>query len=414
MKGGYLNLGAATARVRARLGVFLAGCVTVAFFAGACADAQSVIVGNDLDGGWGSVDAAGNGQFTDVPADGGSDGSRPPPAAVMCATVECPAPFVTCPMDPMTGAIGSTYACDTNTENDPDNCGGCGHKCQRGPSAFNFQESCVAGHCEPFCDTGWLDCNGDLDDGCEANLQFDRNNCGACGNECADGVDCISGNCGCAPGLTYCWGRCVDTTSDDNNCGGCDVWCSSPANQPPDAGRLPNNMHYGCYQGTCSAVRCDGNFADCNNDLELDGCEVDLSRPNKDHCGQCGNACDPGHECFSTFSTGMACQCQAPMTICPGNTCADLESDPTNCGSCGYVCPAVDGAEAACHQGRCSYTCLPGRADCNAFPIDGCEVDLQKDPRHCGGCETSCDVGLGQPCVGGQCVTKECDAGDVH
>jgi hypothetical protein len=52
-------------------------------------------------------------------------------------------------------------------------------------------------------------------------------------------------------------------------------------------------------------------------------------------------------------------------------------------------------------------------ADCNGNALDGCEVDLKADPRHCGACETSCDVEKGQPCVRGQCVEQPCDGGEV-
>lgn len=414
MRTGSSNFRANAMPVRGWLGAFFVGCSVLASCVAACATADSVVVGNDLDSGANFGDGSASGPFTEAPGDGGADAAKATPMKGQCATTECPEPFATCPMDPSTGAPGSTYACDTNTSNDPNNCGECGHVCQQGFSANHTQETCAAGHCTPFCDTGWVDCNGLAEDGCEAFTSFDTNNCGACGIKCAAGVDCIDGSCGCPAGLTFCFGRCVDTSSDDDNCGGCDVWCANPANQPPHEGPLPANMQYDCFQGSCSALNCQDKFADCNDDIELDGCEVNLGQPNNEHCGQCNNACDASHTCFSTYATGMACQCPTPMTICSGNSCADLESDPTNCGSCGYACPSVDGADAACHQGRCSYTCLPGRADCNGQPIDGCEVDLAKDPRHCGACETSCEVGFGQPCVNGRCATTECDGGPVH
>ncbi len=52
--------------------------------------------------------------------------------------------------------------------------------------------------------------------------QVDSNNCGGCGNACADGEVCNAGAC-CLDGLTNCSNACTDTNVDPNNCGGCDV-----------------------------------------------------------------------------------------------------------------------------------------------------------------------------------------------
>lgn len=354
-----------------------------------------------------------------VETDGANEAGAPPVPeydAAMCVATECPAPWASCPRY---GAL-SPYACSTNTATDPTNCGACGRECPFGSGAFHFRTACVDGECQPFCVADWADCNGIPDDGCESEPKTDPNNCGICGNKCGPGVACIDGKCGCPPGQTSCNGGCVDLSNDDDNCGACEFKCRN--NQPQDAGALPPNMFYGCHQGTCSVPRCyhddDVFWVDCNGKLEPDGCEVDLAKPNMDHCGKCGNQCTPNQQCFSTSDTGMDCQCKGTKTLCPAagsmpRMCADLENDPQNCGSCGYSCPNVDNADTTCVKGRCSFACQPGRADCNGLTIDGCEVELDKDPRNCGACGNSCDVAAGQPCVGGQCVTTECDAGPV-
>ena len=51
---------------------------------------------------------------------------------------------------------------------------------------------------------------------------------------------------------------------------------------------------------------------------------------------------------------------------------------------------------------------LPNPKRGNGFSGDGCEVDLQTDPHHCGACGHECDLALGQPCVKGECVVTEC------
>ena len=355
-----------------------------------------------------------------VETDGGHEAgtpSVPEPDAEMCVSSECPAPWASCPIF---GSL-APYPCGTNTATDTQNCGACGHVCPTGADAFHFRAACVDGQCQPFCQAEWSDCNGLPDDGCESNPKTDPNNCGICGNACAPGVPCLDGKCGCPPGRTSCDGTCVDLADDDDNCGACGFRCRD--HQPEDAGALPPNMFYGCHQSTCSVPRCyhddDVFWVDCNGKQDPDGCEVDLAKPNMDHCGKCGNKCAPNQQCFSTSDTGMDCQCKGTKTFCPAvgwhpAQCADLENDPLNCGSCGYACPTIDGADTTCVNGRCTFACRPEQADCNGLTADGCEVDLMKDPRNCGACGHSCDVAAGQPCVGGQCVTTDCDAGPVH
>jgi len=341
------------------------------------------------------------------------DGGRLEPESLMCMTTECPPPFATCPSF---GALPN-YACSTDLSSDPANCGACGNTCGAGASAHHFKAGCTNGVCQPLCEAGYSDCNGIPDDGCESNPKTDPNNCGICGNQCPDGVACIGGTCGCPPGMTECNGTCVDLTSDDANCGTCGFACAD--HQPEDAGTVPPHMFHGCWEGQCKDLRCYRDskvfWADCNQNVDADGCEVDLKKPNSEHCGQCGNQCAPGQQCFSTSDTGMDCQCKGSKHLCPATSgtgsCVDLDDDTKNCGSCGYVCPTITNADPACSQGRCGYICRPGFADCNGRSSDGCEVDLNSDPRNCGSCGNACDVGAGQPCAGGKCATTECDAG---
>ena len=45
------------------------------------------------------------------------------------------------------------------------------------------------------CSTGFVDCDGQVANGCERDVRSDVNNCGACGNRCTSGV-CVAGQCG--------------------------------------------------------------------------------------------------------------------------------------------------------------------------------------------------------------------------
>jgi hypothetical protein len=96
-------------------------------------------------------------------------------------------------------------------------------------------------------------------------------------------------------------------------------------------------------------------------------------------------------------------------SACPG---ANLNGDPNNCGTCGHVCAGGANAIPACNGGACTYTCDTGFADCNGLAADGCEVNLESDPGHCGSCTTSCAVTNGaRACVEGACGSIVCNAG---
>ena len=90
--------------------------------------------------------------------------------------------------------------------NDLFNCGGCGISCNAyfiasGLSLSHFVTACDSGSCSLGCESGWADCNGRLDDGCEVNTNADPENCGGCGIVC-DGVAgqaCVGGRCALEP-----------------------------------------------------------------------------------------------------------------------------------------------------------------------------------------------------------------------
>ena len=111
--------------------------------------------------------------------------------------------------------------------------------------------------------------------------------------------------------------------------------------------------------------------------------------------------------------------------------CVNTDSDPKNCGGCGFVCSA----DSSCYLGRCipisssndackyceddqhcdNEKCVcddPALDICNGKCVDmsgptcGCKpVDLQNDPENCGECGHSCL--LGSACVAGECFPGE-------
>lgn len=330
-----------------------------------------------------------------------------------CPTNKCPAGWTTCP--------DSRFPCDVNLQADVNNCGACGHTCPTDTGNEVF--ACVNGACVLTCraNSGTLDCDGLVDNGCEATALHD-NHCGACGAKCTDPKKrCVdqSGRahagiygCGCPAGKLYCDRGCYDPRSDDDYCGNCETHCDPTNGGAPE---LPN-AYYGCVNSTCGNMKCNPYFADCDQKT-ANGCEIYLV--DNANCGACGNACPTGQEC--RLDTNMVPQCMCPSDktycelgcfgdgVCMG-TCADLTSDRYNCGACGVDCyiPARN-AVGVCNYGSCVMNCNDGRADCNNSQSDGCETNIDSDPKNCGACGRVCDAVAGQACVGGRCAVEPCD-----
>ncbi len=140
-----------------------------------------------------------------------------------------------------TGCAGRLAECGddcVDTSVDPNNCGSCGQTCADG-------KTCVEGACALECGGGTSECSGKCVD-----TSLDPNNCGGCDSSCSASEVCAGGGC-CALGLLYCDATCTDVTASDCHCGACGNTCS---------GATPH-----CLNSTCVAV-----LADCNAYKQLD------------------------------------------------------------------------------------------------------------------------------------------------
>jgi hypothetical protein len=150
----------------------------------------------------------------------------------------------------------------------------------------------------------------------------------------------------------------------------------------------------GCAQGT---KNCDG-VCVSTQDTET-GC----GRVN--NCTPCAleNAdpiCAPSGECVIATCSGANEDCDGE----PKNGCeVNLDNDPDHCGSCNAdPCDLPNVQNQACSRGECAVgKCRAPYKDCNERNDDGCEVDTSSDEDHCGDCGEPCTAG--QSCVDGVC-----------
>jgi hypothetical protein len=141
------------------------------------------------------------------------------------------------------------------------------------------------------------------------------------------------------------------------------------------------------------------------------------------NCGpiECGGE-DIVEEDDGRYHCGSYVYCESWEECCPPtglfgglNHCADISSSPHDCGGCGIQC-AVD---AKCVEGSC-YCKVEGLTHCTkpGFSVSGTGynpeecVDLESNPRHCGGCGNWC--GCNSYCQGGKCydvgtILTECE-----
>lgn len=262
-------------------------------------------------------------------------------ASGSCELVQCQAERADCDGQAANG-------CETSTAL-PDNCGACGNDCRGRPHVQSA--GCDEGACELVCEPGYGDCDGEVENGCEANLASAAY-CGGCGNDCSalpqvsaavceDGARCDE--LVCDAGYADCDGnpangceRRIDTLSD---CGACDAPCA------------PAHAAGACMLGACGIASCDSGYADCNRDPG-DGCEASLGAPA--HCGSCGNACAEGLTCTNGTCVCTAdAQCGHPSFDCCDSQCVNTNSvcslwpcpvrstarPRQNCGGCGVTCP---------------------------------------------------------------------------
>jgi hypothetical protein len=207
-----------------------------------------------------------------------------------------------------------------------------------------------------ICDGLDNDCNGAVDDVDPARLAVDPNNCGQCGNVCADLVRHVIG-------------QCVNAT--------CTQWaCSSGSYKDPDGdlAQFPGGNGCECTITNGGQEICDGVDNDCNGVVD-DG----FDKTESPNCGECDNACsfpNAGALCSVCDCTDAACKgCGGGAT--QGRKCALGACLPNPDPSVNASFIDLNGGQAD----GCEYYCLlpPGQSGPVTETCDGYDND-------CDGC----------------------------
>jgi hypothetical protein len=266
----------------------------------------------------------------------------------------------------------------------------------------------------------------------------DPNHCGFCGNVC--GTQCIDGQCTgagpapftCPAGQTLCGNACVDLTKDPANCGACGVVCTGDYEHCAAPGVCSHvsdeycqsvgqtNCYYYCADLRHSPMACGACNRYCRSgDYCRDGlCYIVGSKkgtpPLVDPAIPAGPQAlaptDPTVDGALAASPDSQALAPADVAPCPpgqvdcGGGCVDTESDPLNCGECGFTCGADPCVGGVCippaDDAPPAPSCPEGQVVCGG----GACTDLLTDPVNCGACGVTCGA---DPCVGGMCTPAQ-------
>jgi hypothetical protein len=254
-------------------------------------------------------------------------------------------------------------------------------------------------------------CETDKTDADESDVDCGGADCAVCkvGWNCNADSDCANGKCtlGICRDPT-CMDELKDASETDVDCGG----GSCPPCDPEQACIEPSDcLSEVCKGGECQAPTC--------SDRVKNGDEVDV-----DCSGSCPNLCEPGQTCVLDADCVVPPDPESEAIVCDNDVCVlkcgsgkeDCDSsavngcetfikdDPDHCGGCDLPCDP-DNASGQCSGGNCEVaTCSPGYENCDGLHDNGCEINLNGDPDHCGSCATDCsDQNGADGCSGGNC-----------
>ncbi len=247
---------------------------------------------------------------------------------------------------------GSWGACDGEVVPQAETCDGVDNDCDsltdEDVAGDPLSRSCYSGPAGTagvgLCQEGTEQCSGGLWGSCQGEVTPQLDVCDSQDNDCDGSAD-----------------EDYDLTTDLTNCGGCGHAC------PDHAGA--NSFAASCTSSVC-VYACQSGHYDVDGDLQS---------------GDAGTGCE--YACTLTNGGVEACG-DGVDNDCDGQTDEgfDLQTDPDNCGSCGYSCAAntpYGASSTGCSSGSCTYVCQSGYHD-----LDG---DLSAGGAG-NGCEYACSL----------------------
>jgi hypothetical protein len=259
--------------------------------------------------------------------------------------------------------------------------------------------------CECVSDGTWactlLDCGG-----CQAGeTRPAADGCNTCVCDGEDNWACTTLACDeCSQGEMRLAGDGCNTCQ----CLGGQWACTMRACDPPCT--LGETTDDGCGGG-CTCVGDPGGTGttwECTANQCPEECVPGSTKVADDGCNSCWCGDDSTWGCTNIGCEELVCdETHADCDASAANGCeTDLANSVMNCGLCGYYC-AFPGAEASCEDGECVLDrCLPGAADCNGDPADGCEA-----PTTAAGCDARCDAPADAPEPGPSSGDCDCPEG---
>ncbi|MGE0786706.1 MAG: hypothetical protein AB7S26_13625 [Sandaracinaceae bacterium] len=163
--------------------------------------------------------------------------------------------------------------------------------------------------------------------------------------------------------------------------------------------------------GDCRPEVCDAADNDCDGRVD----EGFMLESSPTSCGRCGFVCELEHAVPGCIGGLCAVsRCESGWGDCnqdPTDGCEAPLNTMTNCGACRRGC-APTRANADCSSGTCEISsCGVGFGDCNGDVSDGCETSLNT-LTDCGACGDPCEIDRGTgDCSTGTCVIGSCESG---
>ena len=230
---------------------------------------------------------------------------------------------------------------------------------------------CQAKRCKPTYHLDGIRCAEDTND-C----------CGVACSKCPEDEYCVNGKCeSTCNDLTPCTDlnhktTCADLQYSTSHCGGCNNLCVAH-------GELhPNSTSVLCNDGRCIATSCDAGYHVYEGNCEPDSPE---------RCGPLAvNCLTSNYGCEAAECNNGKCvvtQCNPKFFIDDNNTCRLSDND--NCGAIDHRCSAGE----FCSLGECKSTCEPDQTPCTNQDTGSVTcADLDTNPDNCGACGVKCNT----------------------